>query len=119
MAKHYDLGKKGEELALAFLLKKGYEILETNWFFNKAEIDIIAKYKEEVIIVEVKTRSSDYFGNPEDAVDSKKRNLLIMATNEYLENNNLDLEVRFDIITLLKEGAGMKINHIHNAFEAL
>lgn len=74
MAAHNDLGKLGEELAVDFLQKAGYEILETNWTFQKAEIDIIAKKDTVLAVVEVKTRSSLLFGLPQDFVNSKKFN---------------------------------------------
>ena len=72
MAEHNDLGKFGEELAVEFLEKNGYTILETNWFFNKAEIDIIAQKENILAVVEVKTRSSLDFGLPQEFVKPKK-----------------------------------------------
>ena len=72
MAEHNDLGKFGEELAVTFLQKNGYEILETNWFFDKAEIDIIAQKGTILAVVEVKTRSSLEFGLPQEFVKPKK-----------------------------------------------
>ena len=66
MAIHNELGKKGEQLAVDFLQKKGYTILDRNWRFKKAEVDIIAQKEQILAIVEVKTRSSNYFGNPQD-----------------------------------------------------
>jgi len=68
MARHNDLGKEGEKQALHMLQEKGYTILETNWRHEKDEVDIIALDKNELIVVEVKTRSTDYFGDPEEAV---------------------------------------------------
>ena len=100
MAEHNELGKLGEELAVAFLQKAGYEILETNWTFQKAEIDIIAQKENVLAIVEVKTRSSIDFGLPQDFVKHKKIQLLVKAVNEYVISNNLDVEVRFDIIAI-------------------
>ena len=72
MARHNELGKKGENLAKEMLVDKGYTIVETNWRFDKDEIDIVAKDGDEFVIVEVKTRSTDFYGFPEDAVDSQK-----------------------------------------------
>jgi putative endonuclease len=74
MADHNDLGKLGEELAVEFLEKNGYSILETNWTFQKAEVDIIAKKENILAVVEVKTRSSIDFGLPQDFVKPKKSN---------------------------------------------
>ena len=79
MAEHNDLGKFGEELAVDFLEKNGYEILETNWVFDKAEIDIIAQKNGILAVVEVKTRSSIDFGLPQDFVKPKKIQLLLKS----------------------------------------
>ncbi len=116
MAEHNDLGKLGEELAVDFLQKNGYEILETNWIFQKAEIDIIAQKENVLAVVEVKTRSSIEFGLPQDFVKPKKIQLLVKAVNEYVISNDLDVEVRFDIIAISKEEKEFKIEHIKDAF---
>lgn len=116
MATHNELGKEGEKLAVNFLLKKGYKILEKNWRYLKAEVDIIAKKETTLIIIEVKTRSSDYFGDPQDFINPKKINLLVSAANEYVISRNLDVEVRFDIIAILLNSKTKKIEHLENAF---
>ena len=116
MARHNDLGKKGEELAKTMLCDKGYTIIETNWRFDKDEIDIIAQDGDDIVIVEVKTRSTDYFGFPEDAVDSQKEGFLIRATEAYLEENNLDVDTRFDIVAIISNNKGTEIHHIVDAF---
>lgn len=116
MAEHNELGKLGEELAVDFLHKNGYDILETNWVFQKAEIDIIAQKENILAIVEVKTRSTVDFGLPQDFVKPKKIQLLVKAVNEYVISNELDVEVRFDIIAIHKEGKNYKIEHIEDAF---
>lgn len=116
MAEHNELGKLGEAMAVAFLQKNGYAILETNWVFQKAEIDIIAKKENILAIVEVKTRSSIDFGLPQDFVNPKKIQLLVKAVNEYVIANDLDVEVRFDIIAIHKNGTNFKTEHLENAF---
>ena len=116
MAEHNELGKLGEELAVDFLQKNGYEILETNWVFQKAEIDIIAQKDNMLVAVEVKTRSSIDFGLPQDFVKQKKIQLLVKAINEYVVSNDLDVEVQFDIIAINKEEKDFNIEHIKNAF---
>ena len=116
MAEHNELGKLGEELAVEFLQKEGYEILDTNWTFQKAEIDIIAKKENTLAIVEVKTRSSLEFGLPQDFVKPKKIQLLVKAVNEYVVSKNLDVDVRFDIIAIHKEGKSFVIEHLIDAF---
>ena len=116
MAEHNELGKLGEELAVDFLQKNGYDILETNWVFQKAEIDIIAQKENILAVVEVKTRSSIDFGLPQDFVKPSKIQLLVKAVNEYVISNDLDVEIRFDIIAIHKEGKNYKIEHIDDAF---
>ena len=116
MAEHNELGKLGEELAVEFLRKNGYEILETNWTFQKAEIDIIAKKENTLAIVEVKTRSSIEFGLPQDFVKPKKIQLLVKAVDAYVIERDLDIDVRFDIIAIHKEGKSFVMDHLIDAF---
>lgn len=116
MADHNDLGKLGEELAVEFLQKNGYQILETNWIFQKAEIDIIAKKENILAVVEVKTRSTIDFGLPQDFVKPAKIQHLVRAVNEYVISNDLDLDIRFDIIAISKEQKNFKIEHLEDAF---
>jgi len=116
MAQHNELGKKGEELAVGFLIKNGYTIVAQNYRFDKAEVDIIARKKEILAIIEVKTRSSKDFGKPEEFVKPKQIQNLVKAVNEYVIENDLDVEVRFDIVSILKEKQGFDIEHIENAF---
>ncbi|MCF6131584.1 YraN family protein [Flavobacterium wongokense] len=116
MAEHNELGKLGEELAEGFLKQNGYTILETNWTFQKAEIDIIAQKDNTIAAVEVKTRSSIDFGLPQDFVKNAKVKLLVKAMDEYITSNDLDAEVRFDIIAISREDKKFKIEHIEDAF---
>ena len=116
MADHNDLGKLGEEMAVDFLRKAGYAIRETNWTFQKAEVDIIAQKDNTLAIIEVKTRSSLDFGLPQDFVKPKKIQLLVKAVNEYVITNDLDVEVRFDIIAVHKEGKSFAMEHLVDAF---
>ena len=116
MAKHNELGKKGEQLAVDFLLIKGYDIIERNYHFDKAEVDIIAKQKDVLAIIEVKTRSTADFGNPQDFVKPKQIQRLVKAVDEYITVNDLEVEVRFDIIAIIKEDTQFNIEHLENAF---
>lgn len=116
MAKHNELGKKGEQLAVDYLIKKGYTIVERNYRFQKAEVDIIAKLKDILAVVEVKTRSTIDFGNPQDFVKPKQIQRLVKAIDEYVTVNNLDVEVRFDIIAIVKNSKYQDINHLEDAF---
>ena len=116
MAVHNELGKFGEELAENYLIKNGYTILETNWTFQKAEIDIIAQKDTILAVVEVKTRSTLDFGLPQDFVKPKKIQLLVKAINEYVIARDLEVNVRFDIIAIYKEDKEFKVEHIEDAF---
>jgi putative endonuclease len=116
MAQHNELGKKGEQLAVDFLLKNNYAIVERNYRFEKAEVDIIAQKEDILAIVEVKTRSTADFGDPQDFVKPKQIKNLVKAVDEYVTVNDLDVEVRFDIIAIVKEGKGFSIEHLENAF---
>jgi putative endonuclease len=116
MAYHNELGKLGEQLAVDYLSRNGFTILERNFIYNKAELDIIAQKEKKVIVVEVKTRNSAFFGDPQDFVTKAKIKLMVKAANEYVLINNIDLEVRFDIIAILKNQHFEKIEHFENAF---
>ena len=116
MAEHNELGEKGEKLAIDFLLKNDYKILETNYRYIKAEVDIIAQKGETLVVVEVKTRSTDYFGNPQDFVNPKKIKLLLSAIDYYVIEKDLDVEVRFDIIAIIHQKNKTKIEHLEDAF---
>ena len=119
MATHNDFGKKAEDLAVEYLLKKGYKILVKNFRFQKAEIDIIAEKDNLIIITEVKARSTDAFMLPQEAVNKRKIKLIVSAANHFMEEFNKTQEVRFDIISVLPDEKGkLIIEHIIDAFEA-
>lgn len=115
--KRHDFGRHCEFMARTYLEQQGYLILETNWRSGHKEIDIIAKEKETLVIVEVKARKNEDFINTESAVDEKKMRNLIRAAHNYILLKNLDCETRFDIITLVLDEKGeYKLNHIKDAF---
>lgn len=116
MADHNELGKKGEKLAVDFLTNNNYKILEKNYRYLKAEVDIIAQKGDVLIAVEVKTRSSNYFGDPQDFITPKKIKLLLSAIDYYVVQRDLDVEVRFDIIAILLQENETKIEHLKDAF---
>ena len=116
MAQHNELGKKGEQLAVDYLQTQGYTIVKRNYRFEKAEVDIIAQKQDTLAIIEVKTRSTIDFGNPQDFVKPKQIQRLVKAVNEYVTVNDLDVEVRFDIIAIVKTGKDFDVEHIENAF---
>lgn len=117
MAQHTDLGSKGEELALQFLIKKGFKIVERNWRFAHYEIDLIAIDKNELVIIEVKTRSAAIYEEPRDQITSKKIKFLCNAAQAYIEAKEIDLETRFDVILIKWYGNGKyELDHIEDAF---
>lgn len=118
MSISYDFGKEAEDFAVEYLLKEGYKILVRNYFYRKAEVDIIAQLENEIIIVEVKARTSNYISEPETAVNAKKKKLLILAADDFIQKNNFICEARFDILALLKTQQSWSVNHIKNAFNA-
>ena len=116
MAAHNELGKIGEQLAYDYLVQKGYEIKERNWRHQKAEVDIIAIKDDVLAIIEVKTRSTDIFGDPKTFVNKKKINLLVSAIHKYVCSKGLNVEVRFDIIGIIRNGRQTRLEHVEDAF---
>lgn len=116
MGKHNEFGKLGEQKAVDFLVENGYEIKYKNYRHLKAEIDIIAQKENILAIVEVKSRSSDFLENIAETVNQKKIKLLVLAADYYVTENDLDIDVRFDIITILKKGKQFQLEHLKDAF---
>ena len=116
MAEHNDFGKLGEEIAVNYLIEKGYEILERNWHNIHKEIDIIARDGKDLVVVEVKTRQNDKNGEPDLAVTRKKQRMLIAAAEAYVLKHQLDIETRFDIISIIFKDCEPVIDHIEDAF---
>ena len=116
MAKHNKTGEIGEIEARVFLQNHGYSILQTNWRFGHYELDIIAEKENELIIVEVKTRTSLEFEAPENAVGKDKIRRIVAATDEYIQLYDIDKSVRFDIISVYKGIDDCIIDHIEDAF---
>jgi putative endonuclease len=116
MAEHNELGKQGEEIATTYLLKQGYKILDLNWRAGRNEIDIIARDKDFLVVIEVKSRSSDTFTEPEEAVTREKQQALIRAANAYIYRKNINLETRFDIISIIHNKNETRVNHLKDAF---
>ncbi len=117
MADHNELGRLGESIAKDFLVAKGYQILEQNWVCGHKEIDIIARDGDELVIVEVKTRRVMYLVEPEATVDIYKQKFLIWAAESYVNQNYLDIDVRFDIVGIVVDyNNEHRIEHIENAF---
>ncbi len=116
MALHNETGNKGEKLAIRYLQKLGYSILDTNWHTRHYEIDIVARDGNELVIVEVKTRTGDDYGHPSEAVTNKKIRRLINATERYIHLHHIDLDTRFDVISVIFRDRKYRLEHIKDAF---
>lgn len=116
MANHNDFGKEGEVMAQKYLMTKGYRIRHCNWRFGKNELDIVAEKNNRLIIVEVKSRSTKYFEHPQDAITGAKIKRIVEATHEYIGAYQLDMDVQFDVISVVPEGQEYEIEHIEDAF---
>jgi len=117
-AANIEIGRMGEEEAVRFLKKKGYQILECNWIYRKKEVDIIASTPEYIIFIEVKTRTEGYLESPKEAITLKKQKFIIAAANYYIEKFGIDKEVRLDVVSVVyrKDYSLLEIEHIENAF---
>lgn len=116
MAKHNKLGKQGEDLASDFLSDNGYTIIERNWIGERHEIDIVASCEDFLLFVEVKTRSSERWGNPETAVSEAKIKRMVAAADHYLKTKETNLQIRFDVISIIFNKKQTEIIHIEDAF---
>jgi putative endonuclease len=116
MTEKQDFGRRGEALALAFYKDNQYTILETNWQSNHLEVDIIAKNEAYIIFCEVKTRSGNVLVEPQASVTSQKQRNLIHAANHYVLKHRITLEVRFDVVAVILNGAQHTLEHIPFAF---
>ncbi|HIT16730.1 MAG TPA: YraN family protein [Candidatus Avimuribaculum pullicola] len=117
MAWHNETGKIGEELAAEYLIKKGYVVRDMNWRWLKYELDIVCEYQGRIVVVEVKTRTSDMV-DPLEAITPKKIAHIVKAADVYLKLFDLPHEVQFDVVTLTRHGEEYVINHIEDAFFA-
>ncbi|MFO8022704.1 MAG: YraN family protein [Perlabentimonas sp.] len=113
---HHKLGKEGEQYALEYVTGRGYKVLHTNWRSGNKEIDIISQKENTLVVFEVKTRFTNYWEEPKDAVRLRKQKNIIEAADTYVEKFDLDMEVQFDIISLTYNGKGFELEHIPDAF---
>lgn len=116
MAEHNETGNFGENLAANYLLKKGYKILERNFVWEKAEVDIIAEKENTLVVVEVKTRANELFETATDVVSTRQQKQIIKATEGYIQTMAIDLETRFDVIAVILNERPPKLEHIKAAF---
>ena len=115
MIQKQELGIRGEIIARRYLKGQNYIIHEQNWTFEKVEIDISAEKDQQIVFVEVKTRSTDIYGDPEEAVNTRKQQNILKAAEAYIEDNELDKEIRFDVISIVIQGSKERIYHIEDA----
>lgn len=118
MAEHNELGKTGEELAEKHLQRIGYRVVQRNWRFGHDEIDIIAFDGDWLVIVEVKTRTTDHFGEPEMEVKPAKQRAIVRTADAYIQTIDFKGETRFDVVGILLGGGKVVLNHIKDAFMA-
>lgn len=109
-------GRAGEAVAKQYLTERGYTILETNWRYRKLEVDIIASHMGLIVFVEVKARSNNNYGEPEEFVGTKKQRFLVEAAHQYLVEKELDQEARFDIISVTGHNNNTTVKHFQGAF---
>lgn len=117
MTKSGELGKKGEQIAVKYLKGEGYRIIVRNWYCDHREIDIIARKDDQIVIVEVKTRESDYFEEPWEAVSKTKIRNVVEAAEAWLIQEQVDLETRFDVISIVfGDDGNYELTHFQDAF---
>ena len=116
MVTHNNLGKAGEDAAVAYLESKGYVVRHRNWRKNHLELDIVAEKGHELVVAEVKTRANARYKAPQEAVDWQKIRRIVIAADAYIKHFNIDDPVRFDIITVMGQAGGFHIEHLENAF---
>lgn len=119
MAEHNDFGNLAEDLAVEYLEKKNYRIIARNFRYQKAEIDIVAEFDDLIVVTEVKARSYNTLIEPQEAVTKKKIKSIVMCTDFFMQDQTIDKEVRFDIITVLPDEKGvLQLTHIQDAFQS-
>ncbi len=116
MAQHNQLGKSGEDYAVEYLISRGYIVRDVNWMSGKHELDIVAFYNDVMVVVEVKTRSNVDWAYPEEAVSEKKIRNTVRAADAYIRMFDIDVDVRFDVISIVGKEPPFEIEHIEDAF---
>lgn len=118
MKSNIEQGEIGEQMAITYLIKKGFNLLEKNWRNSTGEIDLIMSKDNIIVFVEVKLRKTDTFGDPEKAVSKSKQKRIIQTANSYIFDKNIPerFEYRFDIISIVKNNNFLSIKHFEDAF---
>ena len=117
MAAHNELGKWGEDVAMHYLVDRGYRLVERNWRQGHRDLDLVMLHDNTLVFVEVRTRSNDLFMQPEQTIDSRKMLSVARAANAYIKLHRISLNLRFDIIAITgSPSSGFTVNHIADAF---
>jgi putative endonuclease len=116
MPNNTEKGTQGEEIAVAYLIKNGHQILAKNWRHKHLEVDIISCINNTLVIVEVKLRANAFFGNPEEFVTKSKQKKLIKAADFYIKEYNISWETRFDIVSIIQNPPDLNVEHFEGAF---
>ena len=116
MVSNRKIGDAGEDIARQYLIKSGYEILDTNWYHGHLEIDIVAREDTELVITEVKSRNGNHYEHPSEAITKNKIKRIVNAAEAYIFEKNINIETRFDVITVIFLGDSFELEHFKNAF---
>lgn len=116
MVTQREIGELAEKHSRNYLRTQGYEILESNWYYGHLELDIIARDGDELVIVEVKSRNGLRYEHPSEAVTNAKMKRIVEAADAYIIEKDLDLETRFDVITIIFFGQDFELEHFKDAF---
>ena len=116
MAKHNILGHEGEDVAAQYLREHGYTIQDRNWHCGHKDLDLVVTKDDVIVFVEVKTRTGTDWGNPQDFVDDRKIRSIVHSADAYIRFNQINMEVRFDIISVVADRGEFKVEHIEQAF---
>ena len=116
MAKHNILGREGEDIAAKYLEQKGYAVLDRDWHCGHKDLDLVVIKDNTIVFVEVKTRTGNEWGDPQDFITDRKIRRIVNSADAYLRFNQVDMDVRFDVISIVAEGGEYKIEHIEQAF---
>ena len=116
MAKHNILGREGEDIAAKYLEQKGYAVLDRDWHCGHKDLDLVVIKDNTIVFVEVKTRTGNEWGDPQDFITDRKIRRIVNSADAYLRFNQIDMDVRFDVISIVAEGGEFKVEHIEQAF---
>lgn len=116
MAKHNILGREGEDIAAKYLEQKGYAVLDRDWHCGHKDLDLVVTKDNTIVFVEVKTRTGNEWGDPQDFITDRKIRRIVNSADAYLRFNQIDMDVRFDVISIVAEGGEYKVEHIEQAF---